>query len=109
MKQENNVQIRVSLGEDMVPERIEWKAMENQEDWVNAKAFLLSIFEESTQDTLKLDLWTKEFQMGEMDRFMYYTLRSLCETYYKATNNQQLSNEFQAFVEYFGKSTEILK
>ena len=35
----------------------------------------------------------KEMEIGEMDRFMYHTLKSLCDTYTKATNHAELGNE----------------
>jgi len=109
MSEYKNIALRVNLGSDFVPESIEWRADSNQEHWGPAKAFLLSIFEANSQDTLKLDLWTKDFQMNEMDRFMYYTLKSLCESYLKATNNVDLANDFQSFIEHFGVQTELLK
>ncbi|MBK8955498.1 MAG: gliding motility protein GldC [Saprospiraceae bacterium] len=101
--------MRVRLDEGQIPASIEWRADENQENWIKAKAFLLSIFEEDSRNTMKLDLWTSDFQMGEMDRFMFYTLRSLCETYLRATNNVDLANDFNSFIEHFGKQTELLQ
>ncbi|MGA1582568.1 MAG: hypothetical protein ACO4CH_04870 [Saprospiraceae bacterium] len=47
-------------------------------------------------------------QVGEMDRFMYHTLRALGDTYYKATQNEGLANEFQRFVQFFGEKTEVI-
>jgi hypothetical protein len=47
-------------------------------------------------------------QVAEMDKFMYQTLKGLAETYFKATNNSQLSNDFMRFVQYFGEKTETL-
>ncbi len=69
---------------------------------------LLALFDKDTKDTLKLDLWTKDFQTNEMDRLMYHTLRTLADTYYKATKNQTLANQMQQFAQFFGEETEIL-
>ncbi len=107
MANSKDILLRVFLDAENVPERIEWNAEEGMQQASSAKAFLLSIFEEGSRDTMKLDLWTKDFQMDEMDRFMYYSLRSMCETYLRATNNVELSNEFRSFVDHFGRKTEI--
>ncbi|MBK9107872.1 MAG: gliding motility protein GldC [Saprospiraceae bacterium] len=109
MEAHRYIQLRVHLDEQQIPDQIEWRADENQESWVKAKAFLLSIFEEQSKDTMKLDLWTSDFQMSEMDRFMYYSLRSLCDTYMRATNNTELANDFRSFIEHFGKQTELIQ
>ena len=55
-----------------------------------------------------MDLWTKDMQVNEMDRFFFQTLRALADTYFKATQNAQMATEFQRFVQYFGEKTEIL-
>jgi len=44
----------------------------------------------------------------EMDRFVYQMVRSLADTYYRATNNADLANEMQRFAQYFGEKTEII-
>ena len=109
MHKSTEVLLKVNLDKDNVPEEIFWKTTNNPEqDWMPVKAFLLSIFEEQSKDTLKLDIWTKDFQMNEMDRFMYHSLKAQCETYAKATNNNDLANQFMSFVTYFGEKTEII-
>lgn len=109
MSRSTEVNIKVQLGEDNVPEKISWTAAEAKDNsTANAKAILVSIFEEETKDTLKLDLWTKDMQVQEMDRFIYHTLRALSETYSKATNNQSLANDMMNFAQYFGEKVEVL-
>lgn len=104
-----DILLRVKLDSENIPETIYWKQGSNDEQqWIPAKAFLLSIFEEQTRDTLKLDIWTKDFQMNEMDRFMFNTLQALCETYRKATSNAELAHQFDGFVNYFGEKTQII-
>ncbi len=103
------LKIRVGLDKENVPEEIEWDAPEGQGDKnMAAKAFLLSVFDRETKDTLKMDLWTKEMQVGEMDRFFFQTLRAMTDSYHKATKNDNLAKAMQSFVQYFGEQTEIL-
>jgi len=44
-----------------------------------------------------------------MDRFVYQALKSMGDTYHKATNNTKLANDIQRFAQYFGEETEIIK
>ena len=110
VKKTSAVTINVGLNEDNIPVKMEWKADDNggigkpQE----CKAMLLSIFDKETLDTMKIDLWTTEMQVNEMDRFFFQTLRALADTYNKATRNTQLASDMQKFVHYFGEQTEII-
>jgi gliding motility-associated protein GldC len=110
IKRISTIQMRVGLDAEQVPVYIDWHAEDSPDtpEPVECKAFLLSIFDKKYRDTFKIDLWTQEMQVNEMDRFMFQTLRSLADTYYKATNNSELASAMQGFVQYFGEKTEIL-
>jgi hypothetical protein len=47
-------------------------------------------------------------QMVEMDRMMYQTLKSLADTYFSATKNNELASQLKQFAEYFGEKTESI-
>lgn len=108
IKSHNLISLNVGLDEKRIPIHIEWSATEGQAEPLECKAMLVSLFDKEHRDTYKIDLWTTEMQVAEMDKFMYQTLKGLAETYYKATNNGQLSNDFMRFVQYFGEKTETL-
>ena len=103
------IQIHVSLDENRIPEQITWSAPGPEgESTSDAKAMLLSLFDRETKDTLKIDLWTKDMQIAEMDRFFYQTIRALADTYHKATSNTKLAESMQQFATYFGEEAEII-
>jgi gliding motility-associated protein GldC len=106
----NTISIDVHLNEDKHPVNIFWNSSANPEGTADSecKAMLLSLFDKTHLDTYKIDLWTSEMQVAEMDRFMFQTLRALADTYFKATRNQELANDMQRFVQYFGEETEII-
>ncbi|MEO6188994.1 MAG: gliding motility protein GldC [Saprospiraceae bacterium] len=109
MSRSSEIKIQVTLDDTNVPDKILWYSSEsNNASETEVKAILISIFEEASKDTLKLDLWTKDMQVGEMDRFMYQTLRALCDTYAKATNNEALANDMKHFAQYFGEKVEVI-
>lgn len=108
IKKYSDIVLKVGLDESNVPEEILWKAEDGGKDFEPCKGMLLSLFDKDRLETIKLDLWTKEMQVNEMDRFMFQTIRALADTYYKATQNQDLANQFHSFVEFFGQSTGII-
>lgn len=110
IKRTSTIEIKVGLDENNVPEKIHWKAQDAGQEApeTTAKAMLLSVFDAENLETLKVDLWTKEMQVIEMDRFFFQTLRAMADTYFKATQNTKLATDMQKFVQYFGEETEII-
>lgn len=106
----DTINIRVGLNEQRMPTKIDWEASNNPngDGPQPCKAMLLSMFDEQTKDTLRVDLWTTKMQVVEMDRFFYQTLRGLAETYFRSTQNQKLAADMQQFVQYFGEQTEVI-
>jgi len=110
VKHSSQIKINVGLDEKKVPVHIDWEASDNTngEGAQECKAFLLSIFDKTSKDTMKIDIWTTEMQIVEMDRFFFQTLRAMADTYYKATQNKELASQMQRFVQFFGEETEII-
>ena len=106
----SDIIINVVLDDNQVPEKMTWAASDRKEDGPQEiKAMLMALFDKEHMETLKIDLWTKEMQVVEMDRFFFNTLKSMADTYMRATGNSKLAGAMQQFAAYFGKETEILK
>jgi gliding motility-associated protein GldC len=110
MSKKDFIKLEISLDKDRLPEKIEWTASGNeggQKEEI-AKAFFLTLFDPVSRDTMQMDLWTKEMQVIEMDRFVFQTLNAVSDLYFRATRNQELANDMKKFTQYFGQKTEIL-
>lgn len=107
---QSQIQINVGLDETNTPISINWRADDapSAQELQECKAMLLSLFDAENKETLKIDLWTKDMQVVEMDRFFFQTLKAMADTYYRATQNAQLAGDMQRFVQYFGEQTEIV-
>ena len=103
------IKLEITLDDKLVPSSIRWNADDSENPTSEAKAFVLSLFDKENKDTMSIDLWTKEMQVNEMDIFMFQTMRGLADTYYKATQNAKIANDFRSFVDYFGVQTGIIK
>ncbi len=105
----SDITIRVGLDANRVPVKIEWSASDRNDGTMEeCKAMVVALFDKEHRDTLRIDLWTKEMQTLEMDRFMYQTLRSMSQTYLRATQNTVLAEDMAKFAQYFGEKTEII-
>ena len=101
----STIAVDIELDDQKMPIGI---TMSDPSQSVDCKAMMLAFFDKKSKDTLRIDLWTKEMQVLEMDKFFFESLRSMADTYVKATRNQELGNEFQKFVHYFGEKTAII-
>lgn len=110
LEKEKAINIKVGLDNKNHPKKIFWKSEDNPQgkEWTEAKGMLVSFFDAEYLDTYKLDLWTTDMQVAEMDRFVFQTIKGITDTYQKATGNSQLANDMQKFVQYFGEQTKIL-
>ena len=105
----SDISIRIQLDANKVPEKIEWQASDaGQAHPAESKSVFLSLLDKDTLETSTLFLWTKDCQVAEMDRKIYYALTALTDGYYKSTQNTPLANEMRRFVHYFGEKTGIL-
>ena len=105
----SEIVISVELDEQKQPVDIVWTAESPQGPQTrNSKAMLLSLFDKENLETFKIDLWTKDMQVAEMDRLMFHTLRALTETYYNSTKNEELASQMKSFVDHFGQFTKII-
>ena len=62
-----------------------------------AKAFLLSLWDGQEKTALRIDLWTKDMMVDEMEDFFYQTLVTLADTYQRATQYGDLAEDIKVF------------
>lgn len=107
----SQIHVKVGLNEAQIPIQMHWMAEDHPQNaqWSEIKAMMVSFFDLDTKDTMRLDLWTTEMRVDEMDRFMFQSLRAMADTYFRATQNAELANEMQHFVDYFGRKTGIIQ
>jgi gliding motility-associated protein GldC len=106
----SNIEIKVGMNKDRMPVSIRWKTSGDSKntEFKESKVLLTTFFDKENKDTLKIDLWTLDMQVVEMDRVIFQTLNSLADTYFRATNNRELAGAMQQFARFFGEQTEII-
>ena len=87
-----------------MPEQIRWSATDSTADMMqNAKAMMLSFWDGADKSALRIDLWTKDMMVDEMADFYYQTLMGMADTYLRATQQQELSEDMKTFAKEFYK------
>lgn len=106
----SDIVISVELDERNHPEKIQWKAEGSGMQGMNpCKSIMLSIFDKADSGTLRIDLWTKEMRVDEMQQFIYETMQSMANTYQNATNDKEAADKLRAMATQFGTETGLLK
>jgi gliding motility-associated protein GldC len=101
------IKFDIELDDNKIPEKMHWTAKDggivNQE----TKAIMLSVWDAKSKESLRIDLWTKEMNVEEMNLFMFQTLATMADTFEKATGNKELSDEMRDFVHHFGHKANV--
>ena len=105
----SEIRLRVGLDENRVPEELSWSAEDGGIDDEAAKAMLLSVWDSKNQESLKIDLWTKDMPVDEMKIFFHQTLVSLSDTFLKATQDEKMTATMKDFCDYFAEKLELAK
>jgi gliding motility-associated protein GldC len=103
----SEITLRVGLDENRVPEKLSWSAEDGGIDNEEAKAMLLSVWDSKNQESLKIDLWTKDMPVDEMKTFFHQTLVSLSDTLMKATQDEKMTATMKDFCDYFAEKMEL--
>ena len=105
----SEIKIQVELDENKVPEILRWSAQDGGVENDTAKAMLLSIWDSKVQETLRIDLWTKDMPVDEMKKFFHQTLVAMADTFERATDDKKMSDTMRDLCAYFAEKLELHK
>lgn len=99
---ESQINIKVQLDQDKVPQQISWNATgSSAEELQAAKAMCLAFWDAADKTALRIDLWTKDMMVDEMADFFRQIMITMGDTFNRATRNAELSNELKQFAQQF--------
>jgi gliding motility-associated protein GldC len=105
----SEIKFLVELDENRVPEKLRWSAQDGGVVAEEAKAMMLSIWDSNAQETLRIDLWTKDMPVDEMKLFFHQTLVAMADTFFRATDDQKMTDTMKDFCAYFAEKLELDK
>jgi gliding motility-associated protein GldC len=108
MKQ-SEIKFNITLDEQFLPEKITWHATDSDITGENeCKSIMLSIWDPKEENTLRIDLWTKEMTVDEMKLFFHQTLVSMANTLQRATGDEETVNEVKSFAYQLAKKMNLI-
>ena len=103
----STIQLNVELDENRVPEKLSWTAEDGGINNEEAKAIMLSVWDSKAQETLRIDLWTKDMPVDEMKLFFHQTLVEMTNTFERATEDDKMTATMKDFCDYFAEKLEL--
>ena len=64
---------------------------------------IVSLWDAKENNTLRIDLWTKEMMLDEMKHFFYQSIITMSDTYERATNDKAIAEEMREFGKMIGE------
>lgn len=101
---ESEIRVKVELDEENVPEKIFWMATDAPHLGVSeTKAMSFSVWDQASKETLRIDLWGKEFTTDEMKYFALDNIGSMANTIRSATGDAHMAQEMEQLCERLAK------
>jgi gliding motility-associated protein GldC len=99
---QSTIKIDVLLDPNKVPEQINWVASDSNAEMVQkAKAMCIAFWDGADKTAMRIDLWTKDMMVDEMADFYYQMLMSMADTFKRATQQQEISDDMKTFAKKF--------
>lgn len=105
----SEIKFTITLDENNLPEKIHWNASDsglNGEQ--ECKSIMLSIWDPKEENTLRIDLWTKDMMVDEMKLFFHQTLVSMANTLERATGDEDTVKEVRDFAYHLAKKMNLI-
>ncbi|MFM7681693.1 MAG: gliding motility protein GldC [Bacteroidota bacterium] len=104
----SEINIQVGLNSNNLPLQMKWNASDGGISESLASAFMLSIWDPTEKNTMKIDLWTKDMTVEEMKQFFHQTLLTMADTFEKATGEHLISEDLRDYCYHFASKMDIL-
>lgn len=106
-KLKSEIKLNIELDENRVPEKLSFTAKDGGVENQPAKAMMLSVWDAEKQESLRIDLWTKDMPVDQMRVFYHQTLVAMAESYKRATLDERMYETMMDFTDYFAEKLEL--
>lgn len=93
------IAFEIDLDQNNLPDKIAWKASDSDNKENSTKAIAISLWDPLQNNTMKIDLWTKDMRIDEMDKFLVDTLGGLAQSMLTATGDAYISKSINDLCE----------
>lgn len=104
----SEIKFTVGLDENKLPVTIDWEASEAGEK-SSCKSVMIALWDAKENNTLRIDLWTKDMMVDEMKIFFHQTLLSMADTLKRSTGEENMAEDLKDFCAHFAEKMNLLK
>lgn len=104
----SEIKFTVTLDDNNLPEKIDWSATDANEQ-STSKSIMITLWDARENNTLRIDLWTKDMMVDEMKIFYHQCLLSMADTFERATGEGEVAKEMRGFAQHFGEKLKLVK
>ena len=98
----SSIKIDILLDPNKIPEQISWQASDSTAEIAQkAKALCIAFWDGTDKTAMRIDLWTKDMMVDEMGDFFYQMLMTMADTFKRATQQDELSEDMKKFASIF--------
>lgn len=110
MTNTSDINFKVQLDENQVPEKIEWSAQGSEKPELSeSKSIMLALWDEKENNTLRIDLWTKNMMVDEMKKFTCQNIITMADTFERSTGESKIAEEIREFGKGIAMKMGVLK
>jgi gliding motility-associated protein GldC len=104
----SEITFKVLVDENHLPVDIKWEASDAGEK-SHAKSAMIALWDAAENNTLRIDLWTKDMSVDEMKKFYHQNIMTLTDTYVRATSDEETAKKVKELFTQIGKEMGVLK
>lgn len=102
----SQVVFTIETDENKIPEKISWQGEGGSGE---SDAVMLSVWDKNADETMRIDLWTKEMQVDKMKLFTFQTMLTTADAMARATGDDQAAQELRSFAKKWGLEQKIIR
>ncbi len=103
----SEIAVKVGLNANNLPIGMKWTATDGNIVDSPAKAMMLSMWDHTQNNTMKIDLWTKDMSVEEMKQFFHQTLLTLSDTFERATGENAICEDLRDYCYHFAEKMNL--
>ncbi|MEW6469803.1 MAG: gliding motility protein GldC [Bacteroidota bacterium] len=103
----SEIKFTITLDENNLPVKIDWEAADANEK-SQCQALFIALWDKNEKNTLRIDLWTRDFLVDEMKQFFHQMLISSADTFKKATGEEKITDDLKDYCAHFAEKMGIM-
>lgn len=104
------IKLTIQLDDNNVPENIMWESTDAKtKEALPVKSLMLALWDHNYNNTLRIDLWTKDMPVDDMKRFFYETLMTMGDSFLRATgeSSKNIVEDLRDYCAHFAEKMEL--